>query len=90
MLRRVETRWIQLLPVVDRLIEQWQALKRYFLEVLPLENAQEYRNNDRVASIKVGLRDPNVEMDIHFLKNILPILNKFQKVYQREDVLIHT
>jgi hypothetical protein len=75
--------------VVDRLLEQLPALNHYFLETLPTENPLEYRNNERVASIKAALRDPVLRIELHFLKNVLPLLNKFEKLYQRESVLIH-
>jgi hypothetical protein len=83
------SRWLQLHPVVDRLVEQWSALKHYFFEVLPAEKPVEYNRNDRVASIKASMRNPTLELDLHFLKNILPVMVKFEKLYQRQEPLIH-
>ncbi|PAA92765.1 hypothetical protein BOX15_Mlig005655g3, partial [Macrostomum lignano] len=42
-LRRVETRWIQLLPVVNRLVEQLEGLREFFLKRLRLENPNDLK-----------------------------------------------
>lgn len=82
MLRRVETRWIQLLPVVVRLLEQLPALRNYFLQKLPLEKKVDM-TNPRVARIRSALQDPLLEIELNFLKAVLAITDKFEKYFQK-------
>jgi hypothetical protein len=88
-LRRVETRWLQLLPVVSRLIEQYPALEEYFLHVLPAEKGTEMRN-PKVKDIVSSLKQRAALIDLHFLKSVLPELDRLEKRFEKNAVMIHT
>lgn len=89
LLRRVETRWLQILPVVNRVLEQLPALKKYFLDVLPQQKPDELRN-ERVVELRASLREIALELDLCFLQAILPTLDQFEKAYQRDEPQIHS
>lgn len=88
MVRRVETRWIQLLVVVSQLLEQLPALKEYFFNTVPRERKIDMTNN-RVIKICQAMKNPILEVELNFLKAVLPITEKFEKVFQKSSCEIH-
>jgi hypothetical protein len=88
-LRRVEIRWVQLLPVVQRLQEQLPALKEYFFNVLPSSRPDDLKT-ERVQCIRRLLQDETTTLHLNFLASTLPILDKFEKLYQQNEVRIHS
>ena len=79
-----QTRWLSLLQVVNRLIEQLPALKLYFTNAAI---------SDRILaaeSILNKLSDPSTELYLGFLQFILPLFNDLNKEMQSERPKIHT
>lgn len=71
-LRHVSTRWLSLLPCIDRLILNWPALKSYFLskgENLPKILQKAILFKDDVIS-------ENIEIYLLFCSNIFGIFNE--------------
>jgi len=81
-LRRVETRWVQLLIVVGRLLEQLPALQEFFLVKLPRDRMKDL-NNACVIRIRTALQNPMLELHLTFLKSSLSMADKFEKQFQR-------
>lgn len=77
-----QTRWLSLHQAVDRLLEQWDALKKYFSV---LEKQEKLRS---VALISKDLNDPAVFLVLNFLKFILPTLTSLNLLFQRETPTI--
>lgn len=86
-LRFVSTRWLSVLPVVDRLVEQYEALKTFF-ENLKTENPH-VAKQERTRKISKQLNDPVLYAKLCFLKASLPRLQKFEKLFQSNDTLVH-
>ena len=91
LLRRIETRYrcLQLLPVVERVIEQLPALRCYFTDVAPKERPDDLKIS-RNCALKAMVSDKSIELDLLFLQNVLPSINSIEKVFQSSAPLIHT
>lgn len=86
-LRYVETRWLSLIPVADRILEQLPALKSLF-ENLFVTNKY-LAKQPRFERILKALRDPSTELYLSFLKHGLQVFEKFEKLFQSDQPLIY-
>lgn len=87
-LRHVETRWLQCLPVIERLLEQYDALV-YFFSSLATRSRSSV-GSDRLMRLKLALSDPMTRALLMFLSHALKPLNCFEKVFQCSGTMIHS
>ena len=87
LLRFVSTRWLSLLPVVQRILEQWEVLKRFFGD-LPNKHP-EVCKQERAKKIKQHLDSDETLLKLNFLSSVLPIFQQFEKLFQAQDTQIH-
>uniref|UniRef100_A0A1I8I0Q5 Dimer_Tnp_hAT domain-containing protein n=1 Tax=Macrostomum lignano TaxID=282301 RepID=A0A1I8I0Q5_9PLAT len=80
-IRRVETRWLQVLIVVRRILEQWPALQQFF-------SNQQNIQNDRARRIREALTDKALAR-LQFLEQALPRCEKIEKLFQNESTQVH-
>ncbi|XP_042884051.1 uncharacterized protein LOC122260719 isoform X1 [Penaeus japonicus] len=83
-LHACQTRWLSLSAAVDRILEQWNALKDYFFN---LEEAEKFPS---VVFILKHLNDPSVFLYLNFLTFILAIFRRANQTFQRESPTIHS
>lgn len=82
MLHPSQTRWLSVHAAVARVIEQYPALKLYFIDAS--------QNDLLIASnILQKLNDPVSLLFLQFLDFVLPIFNKLNKEMQAESARIH-
>ena len=70
-LRHVETRWLEIGPVIDRVISLWTSTRKYFLEFLPesrLSNNKKALETDRYKSIAAVLSEETEQANLARLK----------------------
>lgn len=86
--RYVNSRWLSLVPVVQRVLQQYEALKHYFLELLPKKKDA---NIDGYYAKKIlqTLRDPMTPVRLHFLMSVGNLYSKFVTLMQSDRPLIH-
>ena len=90
------TRWCALLGALERILNKWEAISKYFLEFLP-EDAKKQRTeklleqNDRYKAICLKLKNYELKIcaQISFLVSVAPIFNRFLKLFQIEGPLVH-
>jgi hypothetical protein len=87
-IKPVESRWLSLGPVCDRVIEQYPALKPYFLSNL--------RTTGMIASsvtrykrIKESLEDPSTLVFLNFAAYMAESFNPFVKQFQTDEPMVH-
>lgn len=79
LLHPAQTRWLSLLPVVKRLLEQLSALKLYFQSIVL---------NDRLLAAQKILEkcmNPSTELYLNFLDYVLPYFHDINKEMQAES-----
>ena len=81
-LRPVATRWLQILSVVERVLNMFQTLVRYFSE-------EKKPTGSNFASIKATLQDPKTEFFLCFLVEVLKPLQQFELLFQQEGCHVH-
>ena len=86
-LRHVESRWLSLLPAVERVKSQLPALLEYFKK-LP-DTDKKIKSNARYKKIMVILTAPETIVQLCFLKSIKPVFDRFLQMFQTEGPLIH-
>lgn len=78
-----QTRWLSLLSVVKRIIEQYDALKLYFTQEALAQKIVSAQN------ILNKLHDPSVKLYLYFLEFVLPFFVDLNVEMQSETVKIH-
>lgn len=84
-LRHHDIRWLSLHACVNRILEQWDALKLYFHAEYLLDKKQHVS----VEFLHNCLNDNNLKLYFYFLDFVLPIVNKFNKIFQGDYPTIH-
>lgn len=83
LLKPSQTRWLSILSVVKRILEQYDALQLYFQsEYLDLRNVL-------CENIYVKFSDPTIKLYLKFLEYILPILVNLNLEFQAEGLKIN-
>ena len=78
-----QTRWLSLHRCVDRLLEQFNALKLYFTSVVSDDTTQTNQ------TIFTALEDPFTKPYLEFLKYALNHFNKMNALFQSERPLLY-
>lgn len=86
-MRHVQSRWLSLLPSVERVLSQMPAIRKYFLQDLARENLD---GNARYTRICRHLKGERLEVQLAFLQNVKPLFDTFLGFFQSESPLIHT
>lgn len=86
--RYVESRWLSLLGAVCRIIDRFDALKKYFLSDLP-SNKDPAISTERYRRIASKLKSEGLIVQLHFLASIKPVFDKYLRIFQTEGPLIH-
>lgn len=76
------TRWLVMEDVSVRLLEQWPAL-------IPFFKTHADAGIESAKKIYRGLLSINMQLHYHFLSYVLPLVNKLNVKFQRENVQIH-
>ncbi|XP_063217307.1 uncharacterized protein LOC134528039 isoform X2 [Bacillus rossius redtenbacheri] len=82
MLHPSQTRWLSLVAVVQRILEQWDALKLYFTDCWLSQRLLSAEN------IFNALHDPFLKLYFMFLSWVLPKFTKFNEFFQTKNVVI--
>lgn len=88
-MRFVSNRWLTLIPVITRIINQWEALKEYFLKFIPESKIKSQLHSHSYQFLKSVLTDPSTLTRLHFLKSVSESFENFLKIMQVEEPLIH-
>lgn len=78
-LKHCPTRWLSLEKVVNRVLDQLQALKSYFA------SHDEVERPGKVKNLHERLQDPQTKLALLFLQYVLPFLNAFNTIFQAEE-----
>lgn len=79
-LRPAQTRWLSLVSVVNRILEQWDALRLYF--------DGKWLEDSECLDIHKSLQDPITKAYYYFLAWILPKFTDVNKYFQSESTVI--
>ncbi|KYN50097.1 hypothetical protein ALC62_00125, partial [Cyphomyrmex costatus] len=82
MLHPSQTRWLSLIMVVERIIEQWEALRLFFTDRWLSERLQ------AAEQIFKELNNPLTKLYFFFLEWILPKFTDFNRFFQTDAVVI--
>lgn len=77
--RFVVSRWVEVGPVIERIIGQWNTITEYFLTYLPTTD-KKIESNDKYVRIKNFITDKSTLVKLNF------ILFLYQTIFQRELV----
>ncbi|CAH0560650.1 unnamed protein product [Brassicogethes aeneus] len=89
-LKPSQTRWLSLLAVVERIVEQWEALRLFFIDFTTnREHRAKADVRNRAVAILEKLSNQFYKLYFSFLVWSLPIFNKFNLEFQSEKVVVH-
>jgi hypothetical protein len=81
LLKPGKTRWLTYLEAVNRVLEQYDALKAYIFET--------DENEHTVYRLRQYFNDPQNKAFLLFLSGTLPLLNQLNLLFQSDKVLLH-
>ena len=91
--KHCSSRWISLDKVFVKLIEQFPNLVEYFLKTIPqlpgFNGKHGISSTARYIRIKTYLTDPNVLILMHFVASVGQDFQKFLKLLQKLEPMIH-
>lgn len=79
-LRPAQTRWLSLSSVVNRILEQWDALALYFDD--------KWLEDHETRELHIALRDPIQKAYFYFLSWMLPKFTKTNAYFQSESTVL--
>lgn len=82
MLQPAQTRWLSLIAVVERILEQWHALTLFFNDQFLVEHTKS------AESVHLGLHDPFIKSYFLFLQWALPKFTSLNKYFQSESAIV--
>ena len=85
MLKLSQTRWLSLESCVNRILEQWEALRLYFIAFVANGKDPSYTTE----SISNALNNKFVLAQLEFLSAQLRRLNEFNTMFQSSEPLLH-
>ncbi|XP_043270743.1 uncharacterized protein [Venturia canescens] len=83
LLRPSQTRWLSLQAVVNRILEQWPALIKFF-EIAAIEDSLQAAN-----TIMYTLKNPMFKLYFSFLSYVLGLINRLNLEFQSRDSLLY-
>jgi len=87
-LRHVPSRWLSLGKVIDRILEQWEPLQKYFLDLAKKEPSSAPKSS-AFKRICTRIQQKQTLIELHFLKSVMPIFHSFLELFQTEGPLVH-
>jgi hypothetical protein len=86
--KHVESRWLTLEEACVVAIEQFPAIKEYFVNFIPkhVSNLTQLRKYKAILNI---LRSPTFEAELHFVLCSGKLFSSFTKFFQKSEPLIH-
>ncbi|XP_077488859.1 uncharacterized protein LOC144099438 [Amblyomma americanum] len=83
-LRHVNSRWLTLLPSVERILKSFDALKAFFSK-----SGQPRCSSMRHGRLSSAFCDKTLRAKLFFLQNAAQIFDRFQTLFQSKDPLLH-
>ena len=93
-IRHVQRRWLTLISALKKIVKNFEPLCEYFLKELPKTATQNktiklLEKNETYNCICRMLKAPATLIQMNFLISLEPLYDRFLKLFQREDPLIH-
>ena len=93
-LRHVPSRWLTLLPAMERVLKNWSVSVDYFTEQLPnsIKSKSQKKNletNEKYRRICKNLTDRKVMVQVAFLMSVTPLFEKFLTIFQCKGPIVH-
>lgn len=88
MLKLSQTRWLSLQDVVNRILEQWQALILFFTAQCSDGALSDKLNVDTAGLILSALKNPIFKLYFLFLSYSLDLINKMNREFQSDGIKI--
>lgn len=87
-IKHVSSRWLTMEKAAERLIEQWPALKCYFLDFIPKKRSH-LMNTAKYKLIATSLKQNDIEAQLYFVVSSAQVFTSFTRLFQKEEPLIH-
>lgn len=87
LIRHVSCRWLTLQPAIERILQQWLAVTKYFRS-LP-QNDKKVEKNDKYKVIRTLIDNPRTLLEMKFLSSVSPLFTRFLAQFQQEGPLVH-
>ena len=82
-LKLCETRWLSRQAVIDRILEQWEALSLFFQTEATTDEV------DGATKILQTMKTPGTKRMLLFLSNVLAKVNRLNVEFQSESFRLH-
>ncbi|KAL1475024.1 hypothetical protein MTO96_037591 [Rhipicephalus appendiculatus] len=84
-LRHVSSRWLTLLPGVERIVEQFEALRVFFLKKRAVRTVASTRHE----RLPAAFCDKSLQVNLLFIKNAAKLFQNYETLFQNTEPLLH-
>ncbi|XP_048511379.1 uncharacterized protein LOC125500995 [Athalia rosae] len=85
-IKHVPSRWLTLQDSARRLLEQWEAIREFFLKAVPKQKQLPSKHGDDIATT---LKNPTLKAEICFVIESADVHQSFTRKYHCQEPLIH-
>ncbi|KAG8174803.1 hypothetical protein JTE90_002566 [Oedothorax gibbosus] len=87
-LKHVSSRWLTAGPACERLLEQWEAVKEYFLVFVPNRD-KKIMKSTKYKRITSTLKETGILVEANFVIESFDVFGKFVVLFQSSHPLVH-
>ncbi|XP_066590784.1 zinc finger MYM-type protein 6-like [Prorops nasuta] len=82
LLKYAETRWLSRHTCIERILEQWNIIHTFLLELMS-------ENKSQAEEMLLSMNNPETKAYLYFLENVLKKFNSFNAFFQASETRIH-
>ena len=87
--QHTEVQWLSLRPAIKRILEQWDAIVHFVME-LAKDSARSQKSLITRVYMMLGTKEKDVtRVTLEFLNDNIPVFEKFLLLFQKSSPVIH-
>lgn len=87
-IKHVSSRWLTLQAAAERLLEQWDAVIKYFLDFIPKKKPELITKPSYTRVVRL-LKKPAVKAEVMFVISSAAVFSHVTEFFQKEEPLVH-
>lgn len=86
-IKHSQVRWLSIGPALPRIVDQWDGIKTCVSQLE--KDSKKTHRSINFKIIREAVNRPDMKVKFHFLLSVIPLFEKFLKVFQTDQPMIH-